>query len=70
MTDALTLNHLLFLIGQSSFSPGVFQEEDIYSVCRCKQLQVHAQPFWEKMNKEVPSTVLGMPNQNLAQMNS
>ena len=50
--EALTPNHLLLLKGQPSFPPGVFQNEDLYSVRRWRQIQYMSDLFWKRWTRE------------------
>ncbi|KAK2907800.1 hypothetical protein Q8A73_008873 [Channa argus] len=50
--EALTPNHLLLLKTQPSIPQGVFQEDDLYSRRRWRQVQYMADLFWKRWVKE------------------
>ncbi len=45
---ALTPNHLLPFKGQLSLPPGLFHKDDLYAVCRWKQVLFMVNLFWKR----------------------
>lgn len=49
---ALTPNHLLLLKTQPLSPPGLFVKEDLYAVCRWKQVQYMSHLLWKRWIRE------------------
>lgn len=55
--EPLTANHLLLMRPNAELPPGVFDQSDLYSRKRWRQVQHMANVFWKRWMKEYLSTL-------------